>query len=101
MPDINHVIIPNDDPLTRRAQCAFCKRAADGAVQVQDPNKLGKQTFIMACAKHKLKAIAKASSVLRKYYKKRVIVDIPEGPIERMGGTDTMLRPGDKGVVNK
>lgn len=95
---VDHVLIPNDEIVL--AQCAFCKKPAAGAVEVKDPAKPEAQVFIKACNTHKDKAMRKAASVLRRYYKKRVVIDGTPEHIKRMGAGDKKIRPDD-GVVTK
>lgn len=95
--EVTHVIIPHDNIVL--AQCAFCPKPATGAVEVKDPAKPEAQTFIKACNTHKEKAMRKAASVLRRYYKKRVVIDHKVRPAPDAG--DKMMRPGEDGVVSK
>lgn len=90
---IDHVILPNDTPIA----CNYCDLAAVGAVQVEDPAKPGKQTFVRACAKHKSKAMREARKVLKNVYQKRVIID--DTPEAKMGGINTSMGPGE--ALNK
>lgn len=73
---ITHLLVPNDVVQTRQIKCAYCPLASAGAVQVEDPKKPGKQNFIRACNKHKSRAIQDATRQLRRYHKKRVVIDV-------------------------